>query len=413
MIHRARRSPLPLQIIVGTLLLCSSLLLAAAATEDLYGLLGVARTASVREIKRAYRRRALDTHPDKNQHLPPAQAAETFRRVVRAFEVLSDKQSRRRYDRTGRSDGDNGNGGSGRQQWTWHFHRRRRPVQQKLKDRFEVQQAQSRVLHVVSLEQLHTVMTDDDDTLERSLLLCFTTPLTELLVQDDMVFPYPFAAMSSQGIWWEDLLQTVQVRFHRSNNLSQHFGISSNDINESRQPIFVFGRRGQNFTQPAHFAKLQTNNRHEFETWVWNQIQVELVIENQHSHAVEVYWIHGTTAKLKMILQPAEKATHTTMLSHEWYVRDTRVDTFEGSPGRHKLTVDSSLGSWKIVNDTTPQRLIVRAGQCFDLSGHCGFWQQQGECHKNPRFMAEQCQRTCHLCDNIRPQQETIVTEEL
>ena len=55
------------------------------------------------------------------------------------------------------------------------------------------------MLHVVSLEQLKTIMLDDDDLLERNLLLCFVNPEQETVANDEVVFPWPFAAMSSQG----------------------------------------------------------------------------------------------------------------------------------------------------------------------------------------------------------------------
>jgi farnesyl diphosphate synthase len=52
----------------------------------------VERSATTQEIKTAYRRKALDTHPDKNRHMPQEQAAESFRQVVHAFEILSDEK---------------------------------------------------------------------------------------------------------------------------------------------------------------------------------------------------------------------------------------------------------------------------------------------------------------------------------
>jgi curved DNA-binding protein CbpA len=376
---------------------------AAESQQDLYKLLGVTKQATTKELKQAYRRKALDTHPDKNRHLPPEEAAESFRQVVHAFEILSEPTARRRYDQTGRTDGaSSGNGGNGSQGqqrgggtqfhgFQWNY--RRKPV--KLKDKFEVQEAMSRVLHVVSLEQLRTIMLDDDDRLERNILMVFCTPqAVEQHVDDEMVFPYPFAAMSSQGIWWEDLLQTVKVRFHKKNDLTEHFNIPTGDEMRQRgKPIFVFGKRGQSIDAP--WAQLETNNRQEFETWVWTQVEVELIFVNHHDHPVEIYWIHGSTAHISQVLEPQKSGHHTTMLSHEWYVRDARVDKRKDSPGRYKLTNESSLGSWKITNDTSPQIITIETPVCYDLSGHCLFWKRQGACSKNPTFMCEVCQLSC------------------
>src|SRR3989442_4121077 len=64
---------------------------------DLYELLGVRKIASLAEIRRAYQKRARSLHPDLNPGDPAA--AERFREVSRAFEVLSDPQRRAAYDR--------------------------------------------------------------------------------------------------------------------------------------------------------------------------------------------------------------------------------------------------------------------------------------------------------------------------
>ena len=58
---------------------------------DAYHILGIGRTASDREIRRAYRRAALRTHPDRN---PRATANEEFLRVQRAYDVLRNPRSR-------------------------------------------------------------------------------------------------------------------------------------------------------------------------------------------------------------------------------------------------------------------------------------------------------------------------------
>lgn len=384
----------------------------AGADEDLYKILGVSRTATVKEIKSAYRKKAKDTHPDKNIGVPPEEAAEAFRKVVHAFEVLSDENSRKHYDRTGRTDtggSGSGRGGSGYGRrdpfadfFQWNFYRK--PV--RLKDKFEVQEAQSRVLHVVSLDQLKTVMLDDDELLEKHLLISFVTAggSIETHVNDEMVFPYPFAAMSAQHIWWEDLLQTVQIRFHKKNQLTRFFNVSGDEMRSQNKPVFLFGKRGTTL-ELDNFARIETSDRHEFEMWVWKQLEVKVHFINEHPYPVEIYWIHGSRAHIKETLAPHHRNTHTTMLSHEWYIRDARVDTRSDSPGRWKLSEESSLGSWKIgtvegppMEEDGSYTIFIRPQTCFDLSGHCTFWKMQNECRKNPGFMNEVCPLTCEQC---------------
>ncbi len=66
---------------------------------DYYALLGVTRDASAEELKKAYRKRARELHPDANPDDPAA--AEKFKEVAQAYEVLSDQTTRARYDRFG------------------------------------------------------------------------------------------------------------------------------------------------------------------------------------------------------------------------------------------------------------------------------------------------------------------------
>jgi len=64
---------------------------------DLYQQLGVTRGASEAEIKKAYRSLAKQLHPDRNKDNP--KAAERFAKVTQAYDLLSDKDKRARYDR--------------------------------------------------------------------------------------------------------------------------------------------------------------------------------------------------------------------------------------------------------------------------------------------------------------------------
>ena len=69
--------------------------------KDYYKTLGVERKASKEDIKRAYRKLALKTHPDKNPG--DAKAEEKFKEINEAYQVLSDPEKRSRYDQLGSS----------------------------------------------------------------------------------------------------------------------------------------------------------------------------------------------------------------------------------------------------------------------------------------------------------------------
>src|SRR3990170_446838 len=68
-------------------------------SRDYYEILGVARDASVTEIKKSFRRLARELHPDVNRHDPEAE--EKFKEAAEAYEVLSDEERRATFDRYG------------------------------------------------------------------------------------------------------------------------------------------------------------------------------------------------------------------------------------------------------------------------------------------------------------------------
>ncbi|NLX66387.1 MAG: molecular chaperone DnaJ [Bacteroidales bacterium] len=70
-----------------------------AEKRDFYEILGVSKTATADEIKKAYRKKAIQYHPDKNPG--DKEAEEKFKEAAEAYEVLSDEQKRGRYDQFG------------------------------------------------------------------------------------------------------------------------------------------------------------------------------------------------------------------------------------------------------------------------------------------------------------------------
>ena len=70
-----------------------------AGKRDFYEILDVPKSASAEEIKKAYRKKAIQYHPDKNTG--DKEAEDKFKEAAEAYEVLSDENKRARYDQFG------------------------------------------------------------------------------------------------------------------------------------------------------------------------------------------------------------------------------------------------------------------------------------------------------------------------
>ena len=83
------------------------------AKQDFYEILGISKSASQAEIKKAYRKMAIKYHPDKNPDDKIAE--ENFKKAAEAYEILSDENKKARYDQYGHQafDGPQGGGGFG------------------------------------------------------------------------------------------------------------------------------------------------------------------------------------------------------------------------------------------------------------------------------------------------------------
>lgn len=84
----------------------------ASTKTDYYSLLGVSKTATSDEIKKAYRKQAMEWHPDKHKDNKEA-AEKKFKEINEAYQVLSDSKKRSNYDQYGHNNPFSPGGGSG------------------------------------------------------------------------------------------------------------------------------------------------------------------------------------------------------------------------------------------------------------------------------------------------------------
>ena len=156
--RRRWRRLLFLLSLLALILLLSSYSPVTAADPNPYTVLGLSRTASDRDIKKAYRQLSKRYHPDKATE---ADAATKFHEVNSAYELLIDKDKRAQYDRYGRVDTQQQQ--HGRQQYSssWSF------MQQQYQQRYnEYQLGSDSVAQALPL--VHKLTTDSYDTLVSS-----------------------------------------------------------------------------------------------------------------------------------------------------------------------------------------------------------------------------------------------------
>lgn len=300
------------------------------------------------DIKRAYRNKARDTHPDKQRgKASPEVAATAFRAVVQAYEVLSDKNSRRNYDKSGIIPGEPGASPQRqRSSWSWGFHsdtsRTSRGQHKYLSDRVRrehIRDAQSRVIGIRSLDQLKSFIVTDGaqaQVTERyTLLSLFDSSLNgcEQLLRDEVLFPWPFAGynyegVQSGGMWWEEIVAVGQVDFAGGSNdlieIATFFGVHQT----LRCPTIVMIPRGISVEDIGYHFKIlkEPKSAEEFMQWVWPLLKMNIFFVNKSPFPLRFYWLDGSRGKELSVVNVDETYAVNTFISHSFYARADFVD---------------------------------------------------------------------------------------
>lgn len=384
----------------------STILFHIFIAKDLYKLLGVPKTASNSEIKRAYRKKARETHPDKQSGRgggggeDPMVSSMAFREIVEAYEILTDKQSRQQYDLTGdtntqKSTNRDNNRHNGNE-WNWNFnfnfnfgHQNRRTAGHRyLYDplrRYQILDAQSRVVNIRSLRQLIdaiSVEDEEDDENEReainnhhthtttteryTLIALYDDSISDCtnLLQYQILYPWPFAGFSSEGntdgsMWWEDVMITTKINFNEIGRKFKRQLRKIFDIPERKSdfscPSFALIPRGEsidflkqlekdssssgsgdndqeehklsedNLLSGKKYAIKSFTDSDTFRSYVWQQLKVTVTFVNRSPWVVHNWWLDGTFGRRQEDIPAGHRQTVNTFLSHNFYFRAEHV----------------------------------------------------------------------------------------
>lgn len=372
-------------VLVSMLLVCG---------EDLYTLLGVSRSATSSEIKAAYRVKARETHPDKNLNDPEG-AAKEFRKIVSAFEVLSDDSSKRHYDATGSSDSRQNSdahsrSGSSAHQWFDNFARQyfyqaqdRQQYHRFLHDpylRSQIRSCQSRVIRFHSIQQLESIVLDDKQVIDRYVLLAFVTPTASCRHELDniLLYPFPFAGYSAwesqQSVYWDEILIVglVDVNDPDSAGILDLFDIPK----DTRCGSVLLLPRGVSIVSQKHKKPIHFDTNEAFKEYVWPALKIKVRFVNRSPWPLDFWWIDGARGVKQPVLEVGGSYETDTFLSHTFVFRPSFV---EGNA----LTNESSL-LWFTATVKDDNSVVEVLPRCFDKSGECKRWAGEGFCGGSP-----------------------------
>ncbi|CAB9522481.1 DNAj (Hsp40) homolog, subfamily B, member [Seminavis robusta] len=403
--------------------------------EDPYKVLGVPHRANQETIKKAYREKAKDTHPDKHPDIDPAVANERFRRVVQAFELLSNPSHKRRYDLlknqknkkmttsyqkqqnkrkfTQTKTEQRSNGHSSYTFSTSQKTNKQQQQQMNQKQQFhgsqqnahtkraqilkDAEQAQEFVLKLASLDQLQSTLLDRNQRFTKHFLCVFVAgKQVEHFVTEELLFPYPFAGPISPQhptttTQWQDILQIAKVRYNAPTPLTQAFRVPSvASAQRTGKPTIVFARRGDLISEFKVYrptGSWMPQGYFKLEDWVRKQLRVQVTIVNYHHAPIQLF---SKTGKASMRdssdniqifenpVPPGHQITLQAFTADRIMMMDANVDKYPGSGGWKSLLLQREDVLQRVVLDdilvltkTTELQQTVEVGAGYGTTRRC------------------------------------------
>uniref|UniRef100_A0A7S4AB29 J domain-containing protein n=1 Tax=Pseudo-nitzschia australis TaxID=44445 RepID=A0A7S4AB29_9STRA len=378
-------------------------------------------------IKKAFREKALDAHPDKNRGVDPEKANEQFIRVKKAWDLLSDQNKKRQYDDHIRHH-HNDVPRTPTKERLERQARMRRKADDEARMKREAEErktgakiAQRDILKLSTLEQLQgmsDLFDKESQTFKKFFLCVFVADKkVESMADNDILFPYPYGHNGRDSFDWTEIMQTVKVRYNKATPLTRLFRAP---IRSSPKPYIVFAKKGARLDRAEfeiyngkYYKNNPGKNSAEFEQWVMSRLKTTISVINRYGAGgpiLKVFFDHGEMLKSAgRTIPPGFQLDIPAFLSNRMIVVDGNTDNFMGNKG---LLENVLHGNKRLINrikmDTfvvneDKQRFEVGAGYgstsiCYDLSTQCQEWVEANYCDSNSNIFHNMCAKSCGVC---------------
>ena len=233
---------------------------------------------------------------------------------------------------------------------------------------------------------------DDIDWTDKFTLLAFYSSSNKQCknhLEKKLIYPWPFAGYSSPdpniaGMWWDETMTVARSDLDNDvdgkiSEMIRFFQLEK-DSDPSKPtkliecPSFVFIPRGiDNNLKTLDNVHIHRNHAtmEKFHSWIWSLLQMKVNIVNKSPWTVSQWWLDGYRGIRRNDIEPEEKVSVKTYVSHSFFFRASWVQG-------NTLTNESAL-LWYTSKIQDDNAVIEIKSRCFDHSGECVRWAREGK----------------------------------